>query len=113
MESSLTKIIFILSALLFALALYLISVNENTLSFNNQTDLHIKIVTIANEIGSYAKRAEGHLFLFLMLKDPIDKNKFFMRMESLKNNILELIQLQNSNKDLNMTKFSHWNYYFK
>lgn len=37
------------------------------------------MVDAAAEASSYAKRAEGHLFLYLTLKDEIDKEKFFIR----------------------------------
>ncbi len=37
----------------------------------------------AAQISSYAKRAEGHLLLFLELQDEVDKEKFFQRHVSL------------------------------
>jgi len=36
-------------------------------------------ITAASEVASYAKRAEGHLILFITLRDEIDKEKFFLR----------------------------------
>jgi signal transduction histidine kinase len=38
-----------------------------------------RTIDAAINVISFAKRAEGHLFLFLFLKDPVDKEKFFMR----------------------------------
>jgi len=64
--------------------------DEYTLYLNRQ-----KPITVANEVGSYAKRAEGHLMLFLTLDDPIDRQKFFKRHTSLKNKLVVLKQLTN------------------
>lgn len=46
-----------------------------------ETDFLNKQAAIASatEVSSYAKRAEGHLMLFLMLHDEVDREKFFMR----------------------------------
>lgn len=44
-------------------------------------------VDAAAEASSYAKRVEGHLFLYLMLKNGVDKEKFFERYESLEEQI--------------------------
>lgn len=93
------RIIAVLSVLIFVTVMYVFISNENTLSFTDQTDKHIQIITIANEIGSYAKRAEGHLLLYLMLNRTIDRNKFFQRMETLKLNSVQLIKLLNNNTD--------------
>lgn len=41
------------------------------------------VVTAANEAGSYAKRAEGHLMLYLTLGAQSDRDKFFARCQSL------------------------------
>jgi len=95
----LTKVIVSLCLLLFSLALYLVVINEDTVSFNNFTENHLEIVTTANEVSSYAKRAEGHLLLYLMLKNPIDRDKFFIRMDSLKIHIQRLILLQSNQDD--------------
>jgi len=43
------------------------------------------IITASAEVSSYAKRAEGHIMLFLTLNDPADIEKFSNRMESLRN----------------------------
>jgi PAS domain S-box-containing protein len=49
-------------------------------------------ITTSSEISSLAKRAEGHLLLYLSLHEEIDKNKFFKRHESL----LERIEILDS-----------------
>jgi len=48
---------------------------------------HLKTITIANDISSFVKRAEGHLFLYLTLGDISDRDKFFNRIDSLKINL--------------------------
>ncbi len=82
-----TRIVIVLSVLIFALALYSNYLSNDTLKFRENTETHLNIVTVANEISSYAKRAEGHLFLYLMNHDSVDRGKFFKRMQSLKVNI--------------------------
>ncbi|WP_126456675.1 ATP-binding protein [Sulfuriflexus mobilis] len=64
--------------------------DENTLFLNRQ-----KPITIAAETGSYAKRAEGHLMLYLALNEPADKEKFFKRHASLRERITTLRRLTN------------------
>ena len=41
------------------------------------------VITAATEVNSWAKRAEGHLMLFLVLHNEIDREKFFLRHASL------------------------------
>ncbi len=52
---------------------------------NFETDFLNKqaAITAATEVSSYAKRAEGHLMLFVILHNEIDREKFFMRHTSL------------------------------
>ena len=50
------------------------------------------IATAATELSSYAKRAEGHLVLYLALHRPSDKDKFPERMKSLNEQISILDQ---------------------
>jgi len=40
-------------------------------------------ITAAAEVSSYAKRAEGHMFLFVTLHDPVDRKAFFKMCELL------------------------------
>ncbi len=41
-------------------------------------------ITAATEAGSFAKRAEGHLMLYLTLHDRVDRDKFFSRVEAVR-----------------------------
>ncbi|RDH84766.1 MAG: hypothetical protein DIZ80_04675 [endosymbiont of Galathealinum brachiosum] len=74
-----------------ALSLILVTLFASFLWFQNIEDTHndveinrhIELINLSNEISSYAKRAEGHLLLFLLLNDEIDRNKFFSRVDSL------------------------------
>ena len=50
------------------------------------TDLN-SYMPFAIESSSFAKRAEGHLFMYFILNDPIDKQKFLDRQSSLQNEI--------------------------
>jgi|GEM_PF-1914137 len=42
------------------------------------------IIEASNEVSSYAKRAEGHTFLFLTLHNETDRKKLFQRIASLR-----------------------------
>jgi PAS domain S-box-containing protein len=42
------------------------------------------IIEASNEVSSYAKRAEGHMFLFLTLHNESDRKKLFQRITSLR-----------------------------
>jgi diguanylate cyclase (GGDEF)-like protein len=57
-----------------------------TRSIKNNT-AHLETIIIANDISSFVKRAEGHLFLYLTLGDISDRDKFFNRIDSLKINL--------------------------
>ena len=93
-----------MSVLIFALGLYVFTKNEDTLSFNNRTDNHIRIIITANELSSFVKRAEGHLLMYLLLKKPIDRDKFFQRMVSSKENVTYLIQILENETDKNLAR---------
>ncbi len=59
------------------------------------------------DLSNYSKRAEGHLFLYLLLGDPIDKNKFSERTTSLFNIIASLessMTEKNAKKTLSQIK---------
>jgi len=62
--------------------------DANTLFLNRQ-----KPIATATEAGSFIKRAEGHLMLFLSLNDPVDRDKFYSRHNSLQKRIATLTQL--------------------
>lgn len=57
-----------------------------TESFQELTNYE-ETVDVAAEASSYAKRVEGHLFLYLMLGDSLDKEKFGDRHNSLEEQI--------------------------
>jgi len=60
---------------------------------------HLETITIANEISSFVKRAEGHLFLYLTLGNKNDRDKFFSRMDALKVNLSKLKENNNFDAD--------------
>ncbi len=56
-----------------------------------EDDYHLaKNIYIANTISSYAKRAESYLFLYLHLNDQIESEKYFDRMDALRETIYAL-----------------------
>ena len=56
-------------------------------SFEELVDYEIR-VDAAAEASSYAKRAEGHLFLYLTLENEVDREKFHTRHASLNEQII-------------------------
>jgi CHASE3 domain sensor protein len=58
-------------------------------------------VIAAIEAQSYAKRSEGHLFLYLMFGDAADREKFFTRHRS-------LVERQETNDDAQTLGWSDW-----
>ncbi len=83
---------FMLIVLSITLATFygLIISNKNTTLFINSSENFRKDVDAAVEASSYAKRAEGHLNLYLMLKTEQDKKKFYARHKSLNEQIAKL-----------------------
>ncbi len=61
----------------------LISRGDIVRSFESAEKHFRSIITAATEVSSYAKRAEGHLILFLTLRNKEDREKFFERHNSL------------------------------
>ncbi len=78
---------FIMVSLLvgFVGAIGLFSSNQIISSFEGGEKHYGSIIVASTEVSSYAKRAEGHVMLYLTLHDPADKQKFFQRMDSLRN----------------------------
>ncbi|MDD9304004.1 MAG: hypothetical protein HUK40_17320 [Desulfobacter sp.] len=76
---------FLSAILLMAIiGIYALSLNQQTImSFEDGEKNFKSISTAATEVSSYAKRAEGHLLLFLGLHRKTDKDKFPMRLASL------------------------------
>lgn len=56
--------------------------NETVESFESGEKHFRSIVEASTELSSYAKRAEGHLTMFVMLHDEVDRKKFFERCQS-------------------------------
>ena len=54
----------------------------------DNTKRKINVVRIANGISSYAKRSEGHLLMYIIGREQIDREKFFKRHAS----IIELME---------------------
>jgi signal transduction histidine kinase len=77
-----------LSALLVAIigSLGIFANQQSAESFEELKDYEKK-VDVAAEASSYAKRAEGHLLLYLTLGNSIDEEKFFARHASLEEQV--------------------------
>lgn len=72
---------------------YALNINQEFINSSKKGEQHFKdITTAAAEVSSYAKRAEGHLFLYLGLHRKADKDKFPKRVKSLHENISILDQ---------------------
>lgn len=86
MLMKITKNLFPASVLL-ALAIISIYLSERQLLGTEvalrDTDKQINVVRIANGISSYAKRAEGHLLMYLTVGNREDRDKFFKRHASI------------------------------
>lgn len=67
---------------------YALTVNRQVLISTKEDEGRYKILTTAAaEVSSYAKRAEGHLFLYLALHRKVDGEKFPKRIKSLNEQI--------------------------
>ncbi len=53
-------------------------------SFESGKEHFGPIIEASGEVSSYAKRAEGHTMLFLTLHNESDRQKFFIRIASLR-----------------------------
>ena len=84
MGKSIYYFVFMMFLVIFGIASYAIYKNEFMRTVVEKNDLHVHKITIANSISSFSKRAEGHLFLYLMLGNSIDREKFYQRSTSLK-----------------------------
>lgn len=79
------SIIAILSVIGAVASLSAASEMHNTLS-DPSTNLN-QYMSFAIDSSSFAKRAEGHLFMYFLLNDPVDKQKFFDRQSSLQEQV--------------------------
>jgi len=81
--------------------IFLWSKHDEERKVSERISQHIKVVNISNNISGFAKRAEGHLFMSLMLNSLPDREKFYNRTESLNASINELYQFDLSVEDSN------------
>jgi len=66
---------------------------------------HYKLnVRAATRISSFAKRAEGHLMLYLAFHQPLDKKKITVRIESLKEEIAVIDRLVKDDRARELTE---------
>lgn len=80
-------------SIMVVIAVYALNINQETIISFEKGEKHFKeISTAASKLSSYAKRAEGHLLLYLGLHRKADKEKFPKRIKSLKEQILILDQ---------------------
>ncbi|MFC1884907.1 hypothetical protein ACFL2O_09055 [Thermodesulfobacteriota bacterium] len=71
-------------AIMILIVVYALSASQQILVSFEQGEKHFKdITTAATEVSSYAKKAEGHLFLYLVLHRKTDKERFPERIASL------------------------------
>jgi methyl-accepting chemotaxis protein len=99
-----TKIIigFLIITFLFVAAIFLtVYINLKISSlYSELNEAYVPFTKAAIEITSYSKRAEGHLTLFLILNNKADRDKFFQRIDSLKNEISIIEPLATDSKDI-------------
>lgn len=89
-------VIFFLLLILLASSFY--GAYQLTRSINDNND-NLETITFANNISSFVKRAEGHLFLYLTLGNISDRDKFFKRIDSLKINLSHISNNSNFDAD--------------
>lgn len=74
--------------LISIIGIYALNVNRRILKSTQEEERSFKTITsAAAEVSSYAKRAEGHLFLYLALHRKTDGEKFPKRIKSLQKQI--------------------------
>jgi len=85
---------FLLSIILISvMGIYALNTNRQIILLFKGGENHFRdITTAATEVSSYAKRAEGHLLLYLVLHRKADKNKFPKRIKLLNEQITILDQ---------------------
>lgn len=98
MKPKLLFIIFLASLAAMAVTgFYAFKTSERLTALYEESDKHFKVITTAaTQVVSFAKRAEGHLFIYLMLHDPADREKYPRRIKSLNENISILREISNS-----------------
>ncbi|MEN8136602.1 MAG: hypothetical protein ABFS18_13865 [Thermodesulfobacteriota bacterium] len=79
--------------LLLIVGTYALQANRQLLDSQGESEKNFHdVASAATEVSSYAKRAEGHLYLYLMLHRRADKEKFPKRLASLHEQISILDQ---------------------
>lgn len=79
---------FTVISLMVVIVIFALNINHQTIiSFEKGEKNFKEIATAATEVSSYAKRAEGHLLMYLALNKKTDKNKFPKRVASLNEKI--------------------------
>ena len=74
----------VIIVLVIAIGIFGLLSRGNIVRSFESAETHFRsIITSATEVSSYAKRAEGHLILFLTLRKEEDREKFFDRYNSL------------------------------
>ena len=99
----------IVASLIGAVGWYSLYANQQLAESFDVLKEYQRKVRAAAEASSYAKRAETHLFLYLMLHSEIDKEKFFQRHASLEDQIAILekeVVLSNVSERVNVLKTS-------
>jgi len=88
-RSTLLLSLFLVALLLLTMtSLYALYINQQVTAAIGQGDEGLEVVTTAAaEVSGYAKRAEGHLLLYLSLHRATDKAKFPQRVASLQEQI--------------------------
>jgi len=64
-------------------------------------------ITAALEVTSYVKRVEAHLMLYLTLNEPVDRERFFKRHESLVKNLDILKKRLKESRDSELLEKAH------
>jgi len=78
----------VVSSLVGIVGFFGLYANQQIVNNFESGEMHFgAIVIAANEVSSYAKRAEGHIMLYLMLHNETDKQKVSTRIESLRSQI--------------------------
>ncbi len=63
--------------------------NSRLVNVFESGEAHFDVIVMAStEVSSYAKRAEGHAMLYITLNNTADRQKFFRRIEALRNQTL-------------------------
>jgi len=65
---------------------------------SEKINLHNKIVLVSKSIGDYTKRAEKHLYMFLMLNNENHKYKYLKNLKNLQGLVETLTEFEKNNK---------------